>query len=183
MSDAIPDPDSVIGRNADAYSLLFRIETALRRIVEEELSNEYGPGWPKHGLPGDVWLKCKSAISYERKFKWNSFVPHLAISRNDLEGAEGLLQRALESEPDTLTKYNMACVRAMRGDNAGALEMFRAVALANAPERSAGCVYRLKHGSEALEWEEVFEVKDLALLAKANIQRIELASLPLAIRN
>lgn len=52
--------------NVKAYTLLLRIETALREVLRESLESEYGPQWRKK-LPGELLKKIKTSQSEENR--------------------------------------------------------------------------------------------------------------------
>ncbi len=61
--------------NLRIYATLFTIESGLRELIIEELSNEAGAQW-RSRLPADVELKCRKGPESDSAAGWTSYVDH-----------------------------------------------------------------------------------------------------------
>lgn len=52
------DEERAIVRTNDAHDWLFRLESELRKFIDEKMSDHYGPNWQKQRLPGDIYKSC-----------------------------------------------------------------------------------------------------------------------------
>ena len=52
FQEAESDSEEDIERNQNAYDLLFRFETQVRKCIDEEMTAAFGPGWEKHRVSG-----------------------------------------------------------------------------------------------------------------------------------
>ena len=48
-----------LSRTNRAYDWLLRLETQVRRFIDEEMTNAFGSDWPKHRLPGGLYDQWK----------------------------------------------------------------------------------------------------------------------------
>jgi hypothetical protein len=56
--------------NLTAYTLLLRIEIALRESLRASLESEFGPDWQKR-LPGDLLKKIRKSQAEEHRPQFN----------------------------------------------------------------------------------------------------------------
>jgi hypothetical protein len=57
------DEEQALARTNVAHDLLLRLETQLRKFIDEHMARAAGPNWPKHRLPGgfyDRWTEKKT---------------------------------------------------------------------------------------------------------------------------
>lgn len=57
LSDSDEEDLSAFARTNEAYRQLLRFEARLRRFIDRVLTQEFGPDWPKHQLPADMYPK------------------------------------------------------------------------------------------------------------------------------
>jgi Swt1-like HEPN len=58
------DQEEALERTNVAHKLLLRLETQLRKFIDEQMTSAAGPNWPKHHLPNNVydrWTTKKAA--------------------------------------------------------------------------------------------------------------------------
>ena len=56
-----------------AHAWLFRLETQVRRFIDEQMTKAFGPGWPKHRLPNrlyDKWQEKKRSALQNGGREW-----------------------------------------------------------------------------------------------------------------
>lgn len=57
------DEEQALARTNVAHDLLLRLETQLRKFIDEHMTRAAGSNWPKHRLPGgfyDLWTEKKT---------------------------------------------------------------------------------------------------------------------------
>lgn len=63
-------------RNAKAYAVLFNLENAVRAFIAQKLEEKFGNDWIKRQIPSDLKKKIADHLSFERSFRWQTFIPH-----------------------------------------------------------------------------------------------------------
>lgn len=69
----IGDEEEGLARTNMAHDWLLRLETQLRRFIDEQMTRAFGPDWPKHRLPNglyDTWQKKKSTAEQAGARDW-----------------------------------------------------------------------------------------------------------------
>ena len=51
--------DKVPALNLEAYGLIYRLETHLRRFIDRQMTTHFGPSWIKQHTPGDMYPEWK----------------------------------------------------------------------------------------------------------------------------
>ena len=57
----------------EAHGLLMRLEVRLRRFIDDRMSDEFGPDWPKHRMPNglyDSWMEKKKRAETDEETTW-----------------------------------------------------------------------------------------------------------------
>lgn len=57
------EEEGALVRTNIAHDRLFRLETNLRKFIDDKMTQEYGPDWPRHRLPPELyekWVEKKS---------------------------------------------------------------------------------------------------------------------------
>lgn len=107
--EAENEENNVPERNRTAYKVIFRLETRLRKFVDEEMTRKFGAGWEKQRTPGNMyseWKEKKKAaikagdgdhplITYadftdylpiiERNDNWNHVFKSVFIRKTDIQ--------------------------------------------------------------------------------------------------
>ena len=61
--------EAAFARTNEAHDWLQRFESHLRRFIDDQMTRKFGPTWPKHQLPNDMyqsWKKKKGAVQAQR---------------------------------------------------------------------------------------------------------------------
>lgn len=70
--DHLPVPEI----NIEIVRHLYCIETGLRELIIESLTDAIGSRWYRQRLPGDVLAQYEAGRTYERSLRWTEFIPH-----------------------------------------------------------------------------------------------------------
>jgi hypothetical protein len=80
-------------QNVRGFSLMYRLENAVRELLVEELSKHLGARWYKHRLPGDILKKYVEAIQSQRTISWSALIPHHPIYYVDFPDLKKIIER------------------------------------------------------------------------------------------
>lgn len=67
------DGEEGLARTNTAHDWLLRLETQVRRLIDEEMTKAFGPDWPKHRLPNglyDRWQEKKRNAQQSGSREW-----------------------------------------------------------------------------------------------------------------
>ncbi|MEP7352501.1 MAG: hypothetical protein ABI824_04635 [Acidobacteriota bacterium] len=67
------DEEESLARTNTAHDWLLRLETQMRRFIDQQMTNAFGPDWPKHRLPNglyDKWQEKKQTALQNGGREW-----------------------------------------------------------------------------------------------------------------
>jgi hypothetical protein len=80
--------------NIEIFTILYKIETALRELIIEALSRIEGQKWYKRCLPGDILEKYREDLQFEKQIPWTQFVQHNPIYYLDFSDLRKIIERS-----------------------------------------------------------------------------------------
>ncbi len=79
--------------NLEIFAILYQIETALRELIIEVLTNAEGSKWYKKCLPNDILDKYRRSRDLEKHTHWTQFVPLHPIYYVDFPDLKKIIER------------------------------------------------------------------------------------------
>jgi hypothetical protein len=78
--------------NIEIFTILYQIETALRELIIEVLSNAEGQQWYKKCLPGDILDKYREGRKLEKQVPWVQLIHHNPIYYVDFPDLKKIIE-------------------------------------------------------------------------------------------